>query len=506
MKKRGLAKIFSKRTWVMCLISVMMLTMVMGCANANETQETSGEAKAASQLTVSSDEINDSLESVYSGMETSDSVIADIESYLKNSYNGYDIDVTNVDASNFPQISIYYTLYDNTGSKLPVKNRSNFVIIEEDSNGNETMQMVSTLKAVAEDEISNVCIAMDVSRSMRVNSNIDYLNEAVIKFVQSMSMSDMRTASLIAFSSQIVSYVPFTSDQDEIIKEVNSLQADGKTALYDSIYYAMKTVNEQEGQKYVIAFTDGADNCSAFGYRDIIEISKELGIPIYIIGLGSSLESEYLEKIASESGGEYMAIKNMKNVYEMFAAIYKEQIEQYVLTYTTLNTTEQDFWRTLTVHYIGDDQSASALAQYNPAKSVTKQYSDTAVTDLGSDDDDTVVNQNEFIGIWEGYYYNNSGEMDLTLEITEITDSGEVSATFSFTPSDNPGEAGRTGTFTMKGYIDSTTNMVYLDGTEWLTEAPDGYGTLSIYGEIYDNTFNGYFYRDYKPKFYLAKQ
>ncbi len=58
----------------------------------------------------------------------------------------------------------------------------------------------------------------------------------------------------------------------------------------------------------------------------------------------------------------------------------------------------------------------------------------------------------------------------------------------------------------MEGYIDSATNTVYLEGTNWLTKAPDGYQTLDIYGQIFDNTFNGYFYRDYKPEFYLAKK
>ncbi|MEX1307881.1 MAG: vWA domain-containing protein [Eubacteriales bacterium] len=495
-----------KRALAMVMLIAFMLVMFAGCGKP-ETAESNTVIESQEESTVSSDGLNEMLEAMYAGETGSEAVVPELDAYLDAAPKRYDIKVTNVDTSNFPQVSVYYSVYDNTGARIHAGDRNNYVVVEENSNGKTEIQMVSTVKPVKTSQAVNLSIVMDLSTSMKVMSNIAYLKEAVTEFVSLVNPSDSSRVSLIGFTTQIDHFVPFTSSEDAITSEVKQMVADGRTAFYDSLYWAMIEASKQDGQKYVIAFTDGMDNSSQFEDEDIIEISKELGIPIYILGLGSTIDTRALKEIASESGGEFVSLSSMDAALDIYTEIFEKQSEQMVLTYTTTNTTEQDFWRTLDVYYIGQDDAATTLAQYNPVKTTVDSYADTTLEDLGGADLALdVVDQNDFVATWEGYYFNNSGKMDLTLDITDISASGEVSAVFSFTPSDKPGDADRTGSFAMVGYIDEATNTVYLDGTEWLTKAPDGYKTLDIYGQIFDNTFNGYFYRDYKPEFYLAKK
>lgn len=116
------------------------------------------------------------------------------------------------------------------------------------------------------------------------------------------------------------------------------------------------------------------------------------------------------------------------------------------------------------------------------------------------------INFTKYLGLWKGTYHNNSGAMNLDLDIIKIDENtGETTALFSFSPSkDN--EDGKSGAFMMTGFIDVDKNTLTLVGDEWVSEQPKGYNKLDLNGEFVENYLKGNLDRDDMKNFLLEKQ
>ena len=58
-------------------------------------------------------------------------------------------------------------------------------------------------------------------------------------------------------------------------------------------------------------------------------------VPVYIIGVGSSVEEYILRDMAESTGGRYWFIDDLYDLEEIFNTIYSEQMELYVVEYTS---------------------------------------------------------------------------------------------------------------------------------------------------------------------------
>ena len=74
---------------------------------------------------------------------------------------------------------------------------------------------------------------------------------------------------MTSFNSDQQELYGFTTDIDKM-REVcaQDREAEGSTALYDTLTNALYQEVHQTGQKYILAFTDGADNCSVSATAD----------------------------------------------------------------------------------------------------------------------------------------------------------------------------------------------------------------------------------------------
>ena len=112
-------------------------------------------------------------------------------------------------------------------------------------------------------------------------------------------------------------------------------EAEGSTALYDTLTNALYQEVHQTGQKYILAFTDGADNCSVSATADsVISLSEQYHIPIYLISVSGENETDVLQNIANASGGKYFKIKDISELQGCYEQIFEQQQAMNVLTYT----------------------------------------------------------------------------------------------------------------------------------------------------------------------------
>ena len=99
--------------------------------------------------------------------------------------------------------------------------------------------------------------------------------------------------------------LPFTSSATLLNSAIDAVSPTGETALYDALYWALQRTNLKSGSRVVIAFTDGEENSSHYSLNDVITLSQQTGIPVYIVGVGGDVNRSSLQSLASSCNGTY---------------------------------------------------------------------------------------------------------------------------------------------------------------------------------------------------------
>ena len=70
------------------------------------------------------------------------------------------------------------------------------------------------------------------------------------------------------------------------------------------MYAGILQTYQEDGVKCIILYTDGDENSSSYSRQEVIELSVEAGIPVYIVGIGDDVDTGDLTNIAQACGGE----------------------------------------------------------------------------------------------------------------------------------------------------------------------------------------------------------
>jgi len=127
------------------------------------------------------------------------------------------------------------------------------------------------------------------------------LASAAKTFVDNIKAGD--EVEVIAFSDSYRVVATFSSDKQIIKAGIDNFYDGGYTALYDSIYKAISDMKQysKNGAKSIVAMTDGQNNRGTKSIDDVITFAKSEGIPIFTVGLGSSIQDTELKRIANET-------------------------------------------------------------------------------------------------------------------------------------------------------------------------------------------------------------
>ena len=108
-----------------------------------------------------------------------------------------------------------------------------------------------------------------------------------------------------SFNDYVFNRQPFTSSAALLNSAIDAVSPTGETALYDALYWALQRTNLKSGSRVVIAFTDGEENSSNYSLNDVITLSQQTGIPVYIVGVGGDVNRSSLQSLASSCNGAY---------------------------------------------------------------------------------------------------------------------------------------------------------------------------------------------------------
>lgn len=244
------------------------------------------------------------------------------------------------DVSESDQVKLYLNSYDYDTYDFMLEN---FIIYEK--NGG----VWTKCEAVDISQIKGALtmdLVADVSSSM--SSNFVTMQSAVEGFVNS-THADTRLG-LSTIGNIYERYQDFTLDKSSIINSAWGLECYGLTSLYQSLYSSVVYTASAEGARCVVAFTDGNNVPYGSGYdynaQDVIDVSNYYQVPVYIIGIGSDVNSADLRNIAESTGGAYYDRVSIYDLQSIYMSIYEAQGRLYELSYKTAvsNTVNRDVY------------------------------------------------------------------------------------------------------------------------------------------------------------------
>jgi Ca-activated chloride channel family protein len=135
---------------------------------------------------------------------------------------------------------------------------------------------------------------------------------------------------------------------------------DGHTALLDAIYMAIARMRSARYERRaLLIISDGADNHSRYGLKEVRKLVEEANVDVYAIGIFDSMlfrsfeelmGRRWLAEITDVTGGHTVAADSLGKVPELAAAVSRQMRNQYVLGYRPQNVSRDGKWRKIKVH------------------------------------------------------------------------------------------------------------------------------------------------------------
>lgn len=282
-------------------------------------------------------------------------------------YDNLQIQLTQVDASEYPTIRLYIDVRDKASQEVPKGlSKGFFFLSEKEAKSSEYVKKeIEKVVQLDEEESLNINMVADISGSMNGSplSSAQYIMSSFLDNVQ-FGIGDQ--VELTLFSNGVYTAQEFTGDKGAIVNQINNLYTQDMTSLYDALYVAVNRTAIQNGAKCVIAFTDGMDNYSQCSPDQVIEVAQRYNIPIFIIGVGDSVETSVLENIAQSTNGYYTHISNIADMGQIYQAVYRAQKELYVVQYVISNASSDLAPQDIRISIQGQGIGGTCETQYSP--------------------------------------------------------------------------------------------------------------------------------------------
>jgi Ca-activated chloride channel homolog len=177
---------------------------------------------------------------------------------------------------------------------------------------------------------ANVVLVLDTSGSMNDDHKIQNARQGAKQLVSLLSDSDR--LSLLPFNSKITwasQNVPIKTGRDELSRTIDSLFAQGGTALYDSIdtayqyLFSQNRSDEADSILSIVVLTDGEDTASKMHFNDLEDRIRFDGethtIHVFTIAYGKDARKDILAQIA-----ETTQAKSYEGTPENIVGVFKD--------------------------------------------------------------------------------------------------------------------------------------------------------------------------------------
>jgi Ca-activated chloride channel homolog len=292
-------------------------------------------------------------------------------------------------------VTIPASVIDRDGKFVPFLKKRDFRLYED---GVE--QDIESLTSV--EAPFHVALVLDTSNSTLFKLND--IQEAAFAFIKQLRPDDQ--VMVVSFDSKVRFHCDFTNDYDALRQAIDETRTGGSTKLYEAVDKVVDRLEQIQGRKAIVLFTDGVDTASRrANYQNTIDKVEESGALVYPIkydtendqqggpspsaspwpwptphppnrkrwpfdhlaahmfpqwpgrapsGAGTSSgeyrkAARYLQELADRSGGRLYEADTLYNVTQAFSNIAEELRHQYSLSYYPSNVKKDGAYRRVKV-------------------------------------------------------------------------------------------------------------------------------------------------------------
>ncbi len=291
-----------------------------------------------------------------------------------------DIVIRQVDNSNFPEVTFYASIVDADGNVVENVDKSDFKVQEIGKDGTLVDCSIDDVYQVINSDSLSMNLVLDASGSMDYSSKMSQAKNAAKTFIDKVDFAAGNRVEIISFDDYVYLQQEFTRDENMLVTAVEDIVTGGSTALFDAIYAGLFQTYYETGVKCVIAFTDGEENASSYSFDDVVTMSQNTSIPVFIIGIGSDYNVSTLQDLASACSGAYYSASedDLEQILtDIYLSIYEQQQDYYVFKYETTATDNLTEFRDISLTtadtsvYVG-----STRKEYVPQSDISGAFSD----------------------------------------------------------------------------------------------------------------------------------
>jgi Ca-activated chloride channel homolog len=243
-------------------------------------------------------------------------------------------------------ITVGATVTDRRGNFLADLNVADFELFEDGAR--QTVTYFARGDETDSSPTLHVGLLFDTSGSM--GQDISLARSAAVKFLN--TLRDAIDITLVDFDTEIRLARYGQEDFPRIVERIRSRKPDGLTALYDALGVYLDSAQRDDGRTILVIFTDGGDTRSSVRFSELMTSIRASDVTIYAVGFlenqrgGGAMEQRLrLSEITTETGGEAVFPRSMKQIEEAYDRILSQIRAQYSLGYISSNTRRDGRWR-----------------------------------------------------------------------------------------------------------------------------------------------------------------
>lgn len=240
--------------------------------------------------------------------------------------------ITAIDPGDYPNVRVVASITDAAGKPIDGL-RATDVLVSEDGRPQR-----AALERVGETQPLVLVLVLDVSGSMSGKPLAD-AKAALNVLVGSLAAGD--SAAFVTFNSTVSVDQPLTTDKKALTAAIDRATANGNTAIFDAESAALDVLADAapRARRAIVLLTDGEDNSSRIPLATVNERMHAQAFPLYVVGLGTSLNNGTLQSLANAGtgGGLYVAPTSAQ-LAGIYSSLAQEIRVQYAMSYRSDTT------------------------------------------------------------------------------------------------------------------------------------------------------------------------
>ncbi len=147
---------------------------------------------------------------------------------------------------------------------------------------------------------------------------------------------------IVAFARNASLQLKATDDLDAIDAALDDLPNSNATALYDGVVEAALELQNYDGERTIVVFSDGADTTSDATLSTATQAAKAVGATVTSVALATEkLDPRALDSLARGTGGRVVQVAGADDLGAAFESVADDLNSQFVLTYPSTEAIEQ---------------------------------------------------------------------------------------------------------------------------------------------------------------------